>query len=83
MIENNIENEVIIKIKKNGSIMLPEKIKKQIKLNGKDYYRIIVCDNNILMRKMDCVFCEENDSKMVKFKGKLICSKCLKDNMQL
>lgn len=63
-----------------GRIVIPSTIRKAYDLEKNDSIELIMDEDGILMRKYQpgCVFCG-NIRHLDIFKGKLICSSCLKE----
>ena len=62
-----------------GRIVLPSELRKSLGIEIKDSLEIYVSGDSIILKKYlpACIFCGEANEVTV-FKGKNICSKCLK-----
>ena len=74
---------VIRKIDGLGRIVIPMEIRNKLNVSQNDPLEIHVEGNSILVKKYepDCIFCG-NAREVVNFKGKNICSACLRDMKQ-
>ena len=63
-----------------GRIVIPKEARKKLNIDTKDPIEIYLDDNSIVLKKVEanCIFCGENEN-LIKYKGKLICQKCLND----
>lgn len=65
-----------------GRIVLPKSLRKELSINeGDDIEMYVDEDGNVVLDKYvpRCVFCDEAKEEMTSFKGKIICSDCLKN----
>ena len=62
-----------------GRVVIPIEIRNQFNIVEKDPIEIYVDGSSIVLKKYEksCLFCG-NTKKLVNYKDKLICSKCLK-----
>ena len=76
-----IEKPVTVKIDKNGVLKLPKSILKELNLKGNETtFNLLVTNDNLLLQKKFCVFCENNIYKDLKpYKEKMVCKDCLND----
>ena len=75
---------IIRKVDELGRVVIPIELRSQFHIAEKDPIEIFVDGNSIVLRKYEksCLFCE-NTKKLTEYKGKLICSKCLKQIKEL
>lgn len=73
-----MEQVDVITVEETGTIVFPEEIRKQLALETDDSFKVLVTNNNILLRKIDsqCVFCGDEDDT-VRYRDKVICKECL------
>ncbi len=65
-----------------GRIVLPKSLRKELNINEGDDIEMFVDDNgNVVLDKYipRCVFCDVSKKDVIDFKGKVICTDCLKD----
>lgn len=65
-----------------GRIVLPKSLRKELSINeGDDIEMYVDDDGNVVLDKYipRCVFCDNPKSDVIDYKGKIICSDCLKD----
>ncbi|NLX63218.1 MAG: AbrB/MazE/SpoVT family DNA-binding domain-containing protein [Clostridiaceae bacterium] len=65
-----------------GRIVLPKSIRKELNINEGDDIEMYVDENgNVVLDKYTprCVFCDVAKPNTIDFKGKVICTDCLKD----
>lgn len=69
---------IIRKVDELGRVVIPIEIRNKFNINVKDELEIYVDSSSIILKKFEpnCVFCG-NSKKLVEYKGKLVCSKCL------
>lgn len=69
----------LCKIDKLGRIVIPKPIRKTYSLNEDDTVELFTDNDGIIIKRygMKCTFCENSDD-LTNFKGKPICSSCLK-----
>ena len=62
-----------------GRFVLPKEIRDVLDLNPKDPVEVFVDGEKVILKKYQpsCLFCQNADD-VVYFKGKLICTDCLK-----
>ena len=70
---------IVRKVAELGRIVLPSELRKSLGIEIKDSLEICVSGDSIILKKYlpACIFCGEANEVTV-FKGKNICSKCLK-----
>ena len=70
---------IVRKVDELGRIVLPSELRKSLGIEIKDSLEIYVSGESIILKKYlpACIFCGEANEVTV-FKGKNICSKCLK-----
>lgn len=71
---------VVRKLDQLGRIVLPKELRKILQIKEKDALEIYTEGEQIILKKYepDCIFC--GDARNVNnYKGKNICSKCLKE----
>ncbi|MFR2533911.1 MAG: AbrB/MazE/SpoVT family DNA-binding domain-containing protein [Clostridia bacterium] len=70
---------IIRKVDELGRVVIPIEIRNQFQIAEKDPIEIYVDGSSIILKKYEksCLFCG-NTKKLVDYKGKLICNKCLK-----
>ena len=70
---------IVRKVHELGRIVLPSELRKSLGIEIKDSLEIYVSGDPIILKKYlpACIFCGEANEVTV-FKGKNICSKCLK-----
>ena len=70
---------IVRKVDELGRIVLPSELRKSLGIEIKDSLEIYVSGDSIILKKYlpACIFCGEANEVTV-FKGKYICSKCLK-----
>ena len=71
---------MVRKIDELGRIVLPIEIRKTMGIENRDAIEIFVDEDKIVLKKYQpaCVFCGNADG-VVSFKGKNICSSCMKE----
>ena len=74
---------IVRKVDELGRIVLPSELRKSLGIEIKDSLEIYVSGDSIILKKYlpACIFCGEANEVTV-FKGKNICSKCLKQLKQ-
>ena len=70
---------IIRKIDELGRVVIPIELRNQFHITEKDPIEIYVDGSSIILKKYEksCYFCG-NTKKLVEYKNKLICTKCLK-----
>ena len=71
---------IVRRIDQLGRVVLPIELRKTLDISEADVMEIFVEQDSIVLKKygpMSCIFCGERD-EVIKFKGKCICSECLK-----
>ena len=70
---------IVRKVDELGRIVLPSELRKSLGIEIKDSLEIYVSGDSIILKKYlpACIFCGEAN-EVTLFKGKNICSKCLK-----
>ena len=71
---------IVRKIDELGRLVLPIELRRTLEISDGDSLEIFVEDNTIILKKYQpaCVFCGNADG-VVSFKGKNICSSCMKE----
>ena len=71
---------IVRKVDELGRIVLPIELRRTLDINEKDALEIYVDEESIMLKKYQpaCVFCGNADG-VVSFKGKNICSSCMKE----
>ena len=69
---------IVRKVDELGRVVIPIEIRNQFEISEKDPIEIYVDGSSIILKKYEksCFFCG-NTKKLVEYKDKLICSKCL------
>ncbi|NLM72861.1 MAG: AbrB/MazE/SpoVT family DNA-binding domain-containing protein [Clostridiaceae bacterium] len=65
-----------------GRIVLPKSLRKELNINEGDDIEMYVDENgNVVLDKYipRCVFCDVAKKDVIDFKGKVVCTDCLKD----
>ena len=67
-----------------GRIVLPIELRRSLNINTKDMLEIVVEGNSVVLRKYEsnCAFCGSGN-KLVQYKDKMICRRCLKEIQEL
>ena len=75
-----ISTGIIRRVDELGRIVIPKEMRKALDIDQKDPIEITVEGTNIVLHKYEnrCVFCGAIKPSL-KYNGKLICSKCLKE----
>ena len=75
---------IVRKVDELGRIVLPIELRRTLDIGIKDSLEIYVEDDHIILKKYSpaCAFCA-NASGITVFKGKNICSDCLKEMQKL
>lgn len=70
---------IIRKVDELGRVVIPIELRSQFNIAERDPIEIFVDNDSIVLKKYEksCLFCD-NTKKLSEYKGKLICSKCLK-----
>ena len=71
---------IVRKVDELGRVVLPIELRRSLDIEEKDALEIYVDGNTVMLKKYepDCIFCG-NAKDVINFKGKNICSNCLKD----
>lgn len=71
---------IVRKVDELGRVVLPIELRRSLDIEEKDALEIYVDGNSVILKKYepDCIFCG-NARDVINFKGKNICSTCLKD----
>ena len=71
---------IVRRVDELGRVVLPIELRRNMHIAEKDALEIYVDGANIILKKYepDCIFCG-NARDVVNFKGKNICSACLKE----
>ena len=74
---------IVRKVDELGRIVLPIELRRTLDIAEKDSLEIYVEGSSIILRKYQpsCIFCDNADDIVV-FKGKNICTECLKEIME-
>ena len=69
---------IVRRVDELGRIVIPIELRNKLKIAEKDPIEIYVDGSNIILKKFEsnCIFCG-NSKKLVEYKGKLVCDKCL------
>ena len=67
-----------------GRIVLPIELRRSLNINTKDLLEIMVEGRTVVLRKYDpnCAFCG-NGGKLVPYRDKMICKRCLEELKKL
>ena len=70
---------IVRRVDELGRVVIPIEMRNKFGIAEKDPIEIYVDGSSIILKKYEpnCLFCG-NSKKLVEYKGKLICSKCLK-----
>lgn len=71
---------IVRKVDELGRIVLPIELRRTLDIEEKDAVEIYVEGTSIVLKKYQpsCIFCGDS-KKVVDFKGKNVCSKCLRE----
>ena len=71
---------IVRRVDELGRVVLPIELRRSLDIEEKDALEIYVDGNSVILKKYepDCVFCG-NARDIVNFKGKNVCSSCLKE----
>ena len=71
---------IVRKVDELGRIVLPIELRRTLDIGEKDAVEIYVEGTSIVLKKNQpsCIFCGDS-KKVVDFKGKNVCSKCLRE----
>lgn len=71
---------VVRKVDQLGRIVIPMELRKTIGIKEKDPLEIYTDGDSIVLRKYEpcCIFCGEAEG-VIRYKGKNICRKCIKE----
>ncbi len=79
-----IEEPDIIKINNNGIIKLPEKIQEKLNIKENESLKVLVCNDNLLIKKVNCTFCGNNIyEELEMYKGEMVCKDCINETSEL
>lgn len=75
---------IVRKVDDLGRIVLPIELRRILDISERDPLEIYVDGTSIILRKYQasCVFCDSSEN-VVEFRGKNICSKCLREMSEL
>lgn len=63
-----------------GRLMIPVKVRKTLKIEGKTELEIYTVGNGIILQKFiplqSCIFCQSTDN-LIAFKHRHVCKKCI------
>ncbi len=67
-----------------GRVVLPIELRRSLNIAPKDLLEIMVDGNTVVLRKYEasCSFCG-SDGRLVSYRGKLICRRCLREIKEL
>ena len=70
---------IVRKVDELGRVVLPIELRRNMGIEIKDSLEIFVDDNMIVLKKYEpaCIFCQSAD-EVQNYKGKLVCSECVK-----
>lgn len=71
---------IVRRVDELGRIVIPIELRNKLKIEEKDPIEIYVDGSSIILKKFqeDCVFCGST-KKVVDYKGKLVCAKCMEN----
>ena len=71
---------IVRRVDELGRVVLPIELRRSLDIEEKDALEIYVDGSSVILKKYepDCIFCW-NAKDVVNFKGKNICSSCLKE----
>lgn len=71
---------IVRKVDELGRIVLPIELRRTLDIAEKDALEIYVEGNSIILKKYQasCIFCGDS-KKVIDFKGKNVCVRCLKE----
>lgn len=71
---------IVRRVDELGRVVLPIELRRSLDIEEKDALEIYVDGNSVVLKKYepDCIFCG-NARDIINFKGKNICSSCLKE----
>ncbi|NMC33582.1 MAG: AbrB/MazE/SpoVT family DNA-binding domain-containing protein [Veillonellaceae bacterium] len=73
---------IVRKVDELGRVVIPIELRRTLSINEKDALEIYVDTDKIILRKYEptcsCVFCGNADN-VTQFRGKNICSDCIKE----
>lgn len=71
---------IVRKVDELGRVVLPIELRRNLNIEEKDSLEIYVDGNSVILKKYepDCIFCG-NAKDVTNFRGKNICSACLKE----
>ena len=71
---------IVRRVDELGRIVIPIELRNKLKIEEKDPIEIYVDGSSIILKKYqeNCVFCGST-KKIIDYKGKLICSKCMEN----
>lgn len=71
---------IVRRVDELGRIVIPIELRNKLKIAEKDPIEIYVDGSSIILKKYqeNCVFCGST-KKVIDYKGKLICSKCMEN----
>ena len=71
---------IVRRVDELGRIVIPIELRNKLKIEEKDPIEIYLDGSSIILKKYqeNCVFCGST-KKVVDYKGKLICSKCMEN----
>lgn len=74
---------IVRKVDELGRVVIPIELRDNFGIAEKDQIEIFVDGSDIILKKFEpnCIFCG-NSKKLVEYKGKLICNKCI-EKMQI
>lgn len=71
---------IVRRVDELGRIVIPIELRNKLKIEEKDPIEIYVDGSSIILKKFqeNCVFCGST-KKVVDYKGKLVCAKCMEN----
>lgn len=71
---------IVRKVDELGRIVLPIELRRTLDINEKDSLEIFVDGSTVVLKKYEpaCIFCN-NAKKIITYKGRNICSNCIKE----
>ena len=75
---------IVRKVDELGRVVIPIELRRTLGISEKDALEIYVDGERIILKKYEpaCIFCGNADN-VTHYKGKIICSECLKEMAQV
>ena len=75
---------IVRKVDELGRIVLPIEMRRTLDISEKDALEIYVEGSSIILKKYrpSCIFCDST-KEIVKFRGKNVCPRCLRELQQI